>query len=540
MPDTETQNAIWQALAKNQQTHQHRSIVSLFDDARLASFTAESDDLHLDFSKTNIDSDALELLIKLAESCHIAEKRDAMFAGDKINITENRAVLHTALRAAKDSVLTLDDEDIIAPYQKTFTAMQEFATNIHNGTIISANQQKFTDCINIGIGGSDLGPLMATKALTPYHTGLKCHFLSNIDGAAITDLLAGLNPHTTLIIIASKTFTTTETMVNAKTAIAWLKAHITQGAEQHLVAISSAPDKTAEFNIAPNRVFGFGDWVGGRYSLWGPIGLPIMLAVGVQNFQDFLSGGASMDKHFCHADMRQNLPILLALTGIFHRNICGYATRAILPYDQRLARLPAYLQQLDMESNGKSVDIDGKQVTRASGPIIWGEAGTNGQHAFYQLLHQGTDIIPTEFLIAANGHEPDLKHHHDLLKANCLAQSEALMIGRNMEQAMEIAAQLGYEGEAQKMQAAHRFFAGNRPSITLAYPTLTPFVLGQIIALYEHRVFVEGVIWHINSFDQWGVELGKELANTLLPMLHNADPIGKDKSTINLLQKLKG
>ena len=305
------------------------------------------------------------------------------------------------------------------------------------------------------------------------------------------------------------------------------------------MAISSAPDKTAAFNIAPNRVFGFGDWVGGRYSLWGPIGLPIMLAVGVKNFQDFLAGGARMDSHFRTAEFKQNLPILLALTGIFHRNICGYATRAILPYDQRLARLPAYLQQLDMESNGKSVDRDGKQVTRASGAIIWGEAGTNGQHAFYQLLHQGTDIIPAEFLIAATGHEPDLKHHHDLLKANCLAQSEALMIGRNMAQAIQIAANLGYQGEAQKIQAAHRVFAGNRPSITLCYPKLTPFVLGQIIALYEHRVFVEGMIWNINSYDQWGVELGKELANTILPMFADTAPIGKDKSTINLLQKLK-
>ncbi len=531
---------IWQDLEQNQKTHQHRPIVSLFDDeSRLTAFTAESDDLHLDFSKTNIDNDALQSLIKLAEHCNIAEKRDAMFAGDKINITENRAVLHTALRANKNVVLKLDGEDIIKPYQKTLTAMQEFVSKIHDGTITTANQQKFTDCINIGIGGSDLGPLMATQALTPYHQGLKCHFLSNIDGAAITDLLAGLNPQTTLIIIASKTFTTTETMVNAKTAIAWLKSAITQGAEKHLVAISSAPDKTAEFNIAPNRVFGFGDWVGGRYSLWGPIGLPIMLAVGVKNFQDFLTGGQSMDRHFCNADFNKNLPILLALTGIFHRNICGYATRAILPYDQRLARLPAYLQQLDMESNGKSVDRDGKQVTRASGAVIWGEAGTNGQHAFYQLLHQGTDIIPAEFLIAKNGHEPDLKHHHDLLKANCLAQSEALMIGRDMAQAMQIAAKLGYEGEAQKIQAAHRVFAGNRPSITLCYPKLTPFVLGQIIALYEHRVFVEGMIWNINSYDQWGVELGKELANIILPMLADTAPTAKDNSTINLLQRLK-
>jgi glucose-6-phosphate isomerase len=283
----------------------------------------------------------------------------------------------------------------------------------------------------------------------------------------------------------------------------------------------------------------FADWVGGRYSLWGPVGLPIMLAVGADRFRELLAGGAAMDRHFCDADLERNLPVLLALTGIWHRNICGYPTRAVLPYDQRLSRLPAYLQQLDMESNGKRVSSDGVPLTRASGPIVWGEPGTNGQHAFFQLLHQGTDIVPAEFLISAQAHEPDLQEHHELLKANCLAQSEALMIGRSFEQAMEIAGRLGFEGDEQERQAAHRTFPGNRPSVTLAYPKLTPFTLGQIIAIYEHRVFVEGVIWGINSFDQWGVELGKELANALLPLVKGADAGAKDASTRALVAKLR-
>ena len=530
---------IWQKLSDNQTQHQQRRFVSLFDDGkRMQNFCVEDNDLLLDFSKTNIDNEALQLLLSLAETHKLAEKRDAMFRGDNINITEDRAVLHYLLRAENDKLLDDAHKNLHADYQKTLLRMQEFTTKIHAGDITAANGQKFTDIVNIGIGGSDLGSAMATKALTPYHQGLKCHFLSNIDGAASTDLLKNLNPHTTLVIIASKTFTTTETMVNAQTMLAWLKKHITIGAEKHLVAISSAPDKTANFNIAPDRLFSFGDWVGGRYSLWGPIGLPIMLAIGVKNFTEFLAGSRAMDTHFCTAPFARNLPILMGLIGIWHRNMCDYPTCAILPYDQRLARLPAYLQQLAMESNGKTINKNGEKVPRATGAVIWGEAGTNGQHAFYQLLHQGSDIIPTEFLIAQKGHEPDLTHHHHLLKANCLAQSEALMIGRDFDQAMQIAEKLGYQGDEQKKQAMHRVFTGNRPSITLAYPQLTPFTLGQIIALYEHRVFVEGVIWDINSFDQWGVELGKELANSILPMFEGASPLDKDPSTLSLIKKL--
>ena len=375
------------------------------------------------------------------------------------------------------------------------------------------------DVVNVGIGGSDLGPAMATLALAPYRDGPRCHFVSNVDGAHITDTLRILDPGTTLVIMASKTFTTVETMTNARTALSWLRGALGEEAVQSLAAVSTALDRTTEMGIAPDRVFGFADWVGGRYSLWGPVGLPIMLAVGPDDFRDFLAGGAAMDRHFRSAPFERNMPILLGLVGIWHRDICQYPTRAVIPYDQRLARLPAYLQQLDMESNGKCVSIDGQELELPTGPVVWGEPGTNAQHAFFQLLHQGTEVVPVEFLVAAEGHEANLREHHDMLKANCLAQSEALMIGRTFDQAMEIAAGLGYSGQERRIQAAHRYFPGNRPSTTLAYQRLTPFTLGQIISLYEHRVFTEGAIWGINSFDQWGVELGKELAGTLLPMM---------------------
>ncbi|SDG39379.1 glucose-6-phosphate isomerase [Sulfitobacter delicatus] len=530
---------IWDALARNHKAAGTRKIVDLFEDEdRFARFSAEADGMLLDASKTNIDAEALDLLTALAEDADLAAKRDAMFAGDKINTTEGRAVLHTALRAQEETPLLVDGQDVRPEMAATLARMRNFADGIRSGTIAAANGARFTDVINIGIGGSDLGPAMATRALAPYHDGPRCHFLSNVDGADAQDLLKKLDAKTTLVIVASKTFTTIETMTNAATVFDWLRAEVGEDITAHLAAVSTAQDKTAAMGIDPERVFGFADWVGGRYSLWGPVGLPIMLAVGPEDFDAFLAGAAAMDGHFQSAPLEQNLPALLAFTGIWHRNICGYATRAVLPYDQRLARLPAYLQQLDMESNGKATRQDGSAVTRETGPVVWGEPGTNGQHAFYQLLHQGTDVVPTEFLIAAEGHAAELAHHHDLLKANCLAQSEALMLGRSFEAAMQIAAAQGYEGDEQKRQAAHRTFPGNRPSVTLAYPKLTPFVLGQIIALYEHRVFVEGVIWGINSFDQWGVELGKELSNTLLPMVQGGESDGKDASTRGLLRKL--
>jgi len=395
-----------------------------------------------------------------------------------------------------------------------------------------------TEVVNIGIGGSDRGRAMAVQALSPYHDGPRVHFVSNVDGAHIADTLRGLDAKRTLVIVASKTFTTIETMTNARTAQAWMLDHGGDPGAQ-FAALSSAEDKTAAFGIPAERVFGFEDWVGGRYSMWGPIGLSLMIAIGPEAFRAFLRGGQAMDLHFRSAQGAENMPLMHALVGIWHRQVLGYATRAVLPYDQRLGQLPAYLQQLEMESNGKSVRMDGQGARVPTGPIVWGAPGTNGQHAFYQLIHQGTDVIPCEFMIAAEGHEPELAHHHTLLIANCLAQSEALLRGRPLAEARAKVADR-FEGAELERQAAHRVFAGNRPSVTLAYPKLDPFMLGQIIALYEHRVFIEGVILGINSFDQWGVELGKELATALQPVVEGAAaPEGKDGSTALLVNYLR-
>jgi glucose-6-phosphate isomerase len=386
---------------------------------------------------------------------------------------------------------------------------------------------------------------MATLALAPYHDGPRLHFVSNIDGAHITDTLAVLDPETTLIIVASKTFTTIETMTNAATARNFIVSRLGEAAvAQHFAAVSTALDKVAKFGLDETRVFGFWDWVGGRYSLWSAIGLPLMLAIGKEGFSEFLAGARAMDTHFKSAPVGENLPMLLGLIGVWHRLVCGYPSRAIIPYEQRLSRFPAYLQQLDMESNGKSVGLDGKKLETASGPIVWGEPGTNGQHAFFQLLHQGTDVIPVEFMIAANGHEPHLKHQHQLLIANCLAQSEALMRGRSTDEARaQLLAGGASESEADRL-APHKTFPGNRPSITLVHDRLTPFALGRLIALYEHRVFVEAQVFGINAFDQWGVELGKELATALLPVVKGEDAgDGHDSSTLGLadtIRKMRG
>ncbi|WIY26066.1 glucose-6-phosphate isomerase [Parasedimentitalea psychrophila] len=530
---------IWQQLETHRSQTADTPILSLFKDtSRFDSYSAETDGLLLDFSKTSLDAMAMDLLVRLAQAEGLDAKIAAMFRGDAINSTEGRAVLHTALRAQADTPIQVDGADVLPEIRAIRQQMQHFAEAVRSGDFAAVDGGRFTDVINIGIGGSDLGPAMATLALAPYHDGPRCHFVSNIDGAHIHDTLAGLDPQRTLVIIASKTFTTIETMTNAETALVWLQAALGDKAPDHLAAVSTAQDKTAALGIAPERVFGFENWVGGRYSLWGPVGLPILLAIGTENFQAFLRGADAMDSHFQNAPLHQNLPVLLGLVGIWHNNICGYGSRAILPYDQHLQRLPAYLQQLDMESNGKRVAQDGSPLPRASGPVVWGEPGTNGQHAFYQLLHQGTAVVPAEFLIAAEAHEPELQHHHNLLKANCLAQSEALMRGRSLAEARDVAAKRGLDGAEQQRMAAHLSFPGNRPSVTIAYPKLTPFVLGQIIALYEHRVFTEGMIWGLNPFDQWGVELGKELAVALLPMVEGAPADSKDGSTCGLLSKL--
>ncbi|MBN2905421.1 MAG: glucose-6-phosphate isomerase [Rhodobacteraceae bacterium] len=525
---------MWQQLAVHAATVADRPLSTLFEAPdRAATFSARALDMLLDYSKTNIDAQTIDMLMDLADAADLATHREAMFTGARINQTEGRAVLHTALRNL-DGAVCVDGHDVMPGVRQTLGRMRAFAQDLRAGRL-TGQGGAITDVVNIGIGGSDLGPAMACLALAPYHDGPRCHFVSNVDGAHIADTLRGLDPETTLILVVSKTFTTIETMTNAQTARAWMAARVDDPGTQ-FAAVSTALERTAAFGIAPERVFGFEDWVGGRYSMWGPVGLALMIAIGPDGFDAFLAGGAAMDDHFRTAPARENLPVLLALVGIWHAQVLGHATRAVLPYDQRLARLPAYLQQLEMESNGKGVTMDGAPSPRPTGPVVWGEPGTNGQHAFYQLIHQGTQIVPCEFLVAARGHEPDLAHHHRLLLANVLAQSKALMQGRSLEKARAIAARAGFSGAELDRQARHRVFPGNRPSTTLIYPLLTPRMLGQIVALYEHRVFVEGVILGINSFDQWGVELGKELAGSLQPLLEGGTtPEGLDGSTRALL-----
>jgi glucose-6-phosphate isomerase len=505
-----------------------RRIETLFDDpARAEAFACEALGMRFDFAKTQIDEKVRAALLLLAEEAEVPARRDAMFAGQAINETEGRAVLHTALRNLEARPVLVAGRDVMPGVLDTLARMQALADEIRGSDV--------TDVVNIGIGGSDLGPAMAVRALAPYHDGPRCHFVSNVDGADIADTLRGCDPQRTVFIVASKTFTTIETMTNAETAKRWLSDKGVAEAGR-FIALSSAVEKAGAFGIPPERVFGFEDWVGGRYSVWGPIGLSLMLAIGPEGFTAFLRGAEAMDRHFREAPMARNMPVLLALVGLWHNQVLGHATRAVLPYDNRLARLPAYLQQLEMESNGKGVSMDGADLPWHSGPVVWGEPGTNGQHAFYQLIHQGTRVIPCEFMVAARGHEPDLTHHHQLLVANCLAQSEALMRGRSLEQARaRLAGQ--FEGAELERQARHRVFPGNRPSTTLIYPQLDPETLGKIVALYEHRVFVEGVILGINSFDQWGVELGKELATALGPLVRGEKPASeKDGSTAALLR----
>ncbi|MFN7102664.1 MAG: glucose-6-phosphate isomerase [Pseudorhizobium sp.] len=511
------------------------------DPERFARYSVALGDLLMDFSKTAVNDQVLVLLERLAGDAGVATKRDAMFAGEPINFTEARAVLHTALRNRANTPVLVDGKDVMPDVNAVLEAMGRFAEGVRSGELQGATGKAITDIVNIGIGGSDLGPVMATLALAPFHDGPRAHFVSNVDGAHIADTLKTLEPETTLFIIASKTFTTIETMTNAATARAFIADTMGEDAvKHHFAAVSTALDKVAAFGIESDRIFGFWDWVGGRYSIWSAIGLPLMIAIGAENFDRFLDGAHAMDRHFREAPVRENLPMLLGLIGFYHRNVLGYPSRAILPYDQRLTRFPAYLQQLDMESNGKGVTVDGTPVEGQSGPVVWGEPGTNGQHAFYQLIHQGTTVIPAEFMIAVNGFEPKLHHQHELLIANCLAQSEALMKGRSLEEAKEQLISKGTEESQAAFLAPHRVFSGNRPSITFVYDQLTPFALGRLIALYEHRVFVEGVLFRINSFDQWGVELGKELATGLLPVVQGTESAeGHDSSTQGLVARLR-
>ncbi|MCB9993464.1 MAG: glucose-6-phosphate isomerase [Hyphomicrobiaceae bacterium] len=506
------------------------------DPKRFATYSVTFGDLLLDYSKNRIDAKAMSALFDLARDCDVESRRDAMWSGEPINFTEHRAVMHMALRYGGNDPVMVGGKNVMPDVRAVLAAMKAFSDGVRGGAIAAADGRPFTDVVNIGIGGSDLGPVMATLALEPYtRADLRLHYVSNVDGAHMHDTLKRLDPARTLFIVASKTFTTDETMTNAHSARKWIADALGEAAvTNHFAALSTNLEACAAFGIAADRIFGFWDWVGGRYSVWSPIGLPVAIAVGFDNFADFLAGAAEMDQHFLTAPLRQNLPVIMGLLGVWYRNAWGFDTHAVLPYDQRLSRFTAYLQQQDMESNGKFVGLDGKPVDYNTGPIIWGEPGTNGQHAFYQLIHQGTSVIPCDFLVAANPHEA-MPPHHVKLVANCLAQSEALMRGKTREEAEAELRAAGASKKEIRRVAPHKVFVGNRPSNTLLYRTLDPRTLGRLVALYEHKVFVQGTIWNINSFDQWGVELGKQLAKAVLPAVEKGPDGTHDSSTEGLL-----
>ncbi|MEO0637660.1 MAG: glucose-6-phosphate isomerase [Pseudomonadota bacterium] len=534
-PATQTALA---ALADHTKTSGVKDMRRLFeaDAMRFEQHSHKLGDLLFDFSKHMIDRRSVELFSQLADAADLARAREAMFSGKAINTTEGRAVLHTALRNRSDEPVLVDGVNVMPDIEDVLGRMRQFSKAIRSGEIAGVGGA-FTNVVNIGIGGSDLGPAMAYRALTPYRDGPRCHFISNVDGADLTDTLVDLDAGTTLFLVASKTFTTQETMTNARTARAWLVERLGEEAvADHFAALSTNLEATAAFPIAEDRTFGFWDWVGGRYSIWSAIGLSLVLALGPDRFDKLLDGAHQMDRHFQEADWADNMPVQMAMLGVLYRNVLGQSTHAVLPYEDRLGRFPAYLQQLDMESNGKRTTKAGQAVEMETGPIVWGEPGTNGQHAFYQLIHQGTDIIPCDFLLA-RGSQDGLPDHHAKLAANCFAQSEALLRGKSEDQAREELLAKGMSAAEADALAPHKVFPGNRPSTTILYDKLDPETLGKLIALYEHKVFVMGVIWNINSFDQWGVELGKELAGSLLPMVTGDQPVaGRDVSTEGLVQ----
>ena len=511
------------------------------DPQRFPSLTVDAAGLFLDYSKNRLDASTLALLVNLARVRGVEDRRDAMFSGEKINLTERRAVLHTALRAPRGAALTVDGQDVNADVHAVLDRVRLFTDAVRAGTWLGYSGKPITDIVNVGIGGSDLGPKMVCLALRQYaHPRLTMHFVSNVDGHDMDAALSRVNPETTLFIIASKTFTTSETMMNAQTARSWFLQHGTEAdLARHFVAASTNVEAIKKFGIDPANMFPFWDWVGGRYSVWSAIGLPVALCVGFGYFNDFLSGAHAMDLHFREAPLEKNMPALLAMVGFWNREFLGCSSVSIAPYHQDLNRFPAYLQQLDMESNGKRVTRDGQAVDSATCPVIWGDCGTNGQHAYFQLLHQGTDVTPIDFIATLRpAHE--LENHHAALLANCFAQSEAFMCGKSTD---EVRADLQAQGlNAAEIEhlAPHKTFPGNRPSNTILMEYLTPYTLGALIALYEHKTFVQGVIWNVNSFDQWGVELGKVLAKKIeAELTGEAQPALHDSSTNGLIAMAK-
>ncbi|WP_374950567.1 glucose-6-phosphate isomerase [Mucilaginibacter sp.] len=511
------------------------------DSQRFEKFSLQFDDILLDYSKNRIDDETIALLIQLARECGVNKAIEAMFAGEKINVTEGRPVLHVALRNRANTPILVDGKDVMPDVNRVLQHMKEFSTAITSGEWKGYTGKAITDVVNIGIGGSDLGPVMVTEALKAYKNHLNMHFVSNVDGTHIAETLKELNAETTLFLIASKTFTTQETMGNAHSARDWFieKGGKDQDVAKHFAALSTNSEGVEKFGIDTKNMFEFWDWVGGRYSLWSAIGLSIALSVGFDNFEELLSGAHAMDEHFKSTELEENLPAILALVGIWHNNFFEAETEAILPYDQYMHRFAAYFQQGDMESNGKHVDRNGKHVDYQTGPVIWGEPGTNGQHAFYQLIHQGTKLIPCDFIAPAQSHNP-LGEHHNMLLSNFFAQTEALMNGKTEDEVIAELKNAGKSDEEISHIAPFKVFEGNRPTNSILVKKITPRTLGSLIAMYEHKIFVQGIIWNIYSFDQWGVELGKQLAGKILPELKDNSPVNThDSSTNGLINQYK-
>jgi len=538
-----TSSPAWKSLQKHYDGQKDVQMRDLFaqDPERFKTFSLDFDGLLLDFSKNRITGETMKLLQALAVERDVRGWSKKMFNGEKINLTENRAVLHIALRNRTNRPILVDGKDVMPEVNAVLDHMDKFSRAIRSGQWKGYTGKTITDFVNIGIGGSDLGPVMVTEALKPYADGPRAHFVSNVDGTQIVETLKQLSPETTLFIIASKTFTTQETLTNAHSARDWLLAAAKDKAAvaKHFVALSTNEKEVRKFGIDPANMFEFWDWVGGRYSLWSAIGLSIVLSIGFENFVEMLEGAHAMDEHFLTAPPEKNLPLTLGLLGIWYNNFFGARTYALLPYDQYMHRFPAYFQQGDMESNGKGVTRQGEKLDTASGPVIWGEPGTNGQHAFYQLIHQGTQMVPADFLAPIETQNP-LGEHHLILLSNFFAQTEALMKGKTADEVRQELKKDGLEGEALEKLIPHKVFTGNRPTNSILFHKLTPKTLGVLIALYEHKIFTQGIIWNINSFDQWGVELGKQLAKAILPELEKPGRItSHDSSTNGLINRFK-
>jgi glucose-6-phosphate isomerase len=533
----------WQSLDRHYTDLKYVSMRDEFalDSGRFERFSLSSGELLLDYSKNRITKETIEKLIALAKSLDLSNWIERMYTGESINTTEGRAVSHIALRNRSNTPIMVDGEDIMPAINGVLAQMKQFCSQVHDGEWLGFTGKRITDVVNIGIGGSDLGPAMICDALEPYGiAGMSVHFVSNVDGTDLSTTLDKLDPETTLFIVASKTFTTQETLTNAQSARAWfLQAGSQEDVAKHFVAVSTNAKAVAEFGINTDNMFEIWDWVGGRYSLWSAIGLPIALYVGMDNFERLLEGGHEMDNHFRQQPFEDNMPVIMGLLGVWYINFFGSQTHAIVPYDHSLARFPNHMQQLDMESNGKITNREGQRLSYKTGPVIWGTPGTNGQHAYFQLIHQGTQLIPVDFVLPVNSQYPECDHQSILL-ANGLAQSEALMKGKSAEEVRVELVKDGHEGEILEALLPHKIFPGNRPSNTLIFPKLTPEMLGQLVALYEHKVFVQGVIWNINSFDQWGVELGKQLAKAIVPELQKeADISAHDSSTTSLIKLIR-